>query len=57
MHVTREHLLVCMNIWIRNNSPAVLTEMFSYIRIHSDELNILNEFIGVWRIEITAWHA
>jgi hypothetical protein len=47
MHETRVHLLVCMNIWIRNSSPTDLAKMFSYIRIHSDELNILNEFISV----------
>jgi len=57
MHETRVHLLVCMNIWIRSSSPTYLAKMSSYIRIHSDELNILNELIGVSRTEITAWNA
>jgi hypothetical protein len=49
MHETGVHLLVCMNIWTKNSLPTDLAKMFSYIRIHSNEQNILNEFIGVWR--------
>ena len=44
MHETRVHLLVCMNIWTKNSLPTDLAKMFSYIRIHSNEQNILNEF-------------
>jgi hypothetical protein len=47
MRETRVHLLGCMNIWIKNHSPTDLAKMFSYIRIQSDELNILNKFLGV----------
>jgi hypothetical protein len=57
MHETRVHLLVCMNIWTKNSLPTDLAKIFSYIRIHSNEQNILNEFIGVGELKITAWHA